>query len=281
MPDRAQSAIRNPNFEMERLVAILAALRAPGGCPWDREQTHESLRGALLEEAHEVIAAIDARDLANLREELGDLLLHVVFHAQIAAERGAFKFEDVVAEACAKMIRRHPHVFGSEEQQLDGTGAVLTQWEEIKRREKDGIDGGTDSALDGLPKSLPTLIRAQKAQAKAARVGFDWPGDGVAPLLDKLREETAELEGALAEGEPAAIEDELGDLFFTLINLSRRLAVDAELAAGRATDKFIGRFRAAEALLVSRGLTPKEATLEEWDEAWEAAKRARAAGNRP
>ena len=281
MPDRAQSAIRNPNFEMERLVAILAALRAPGGCPWDREQTHESLRGALLEEAHEVIAAIDARDLANLREELGDLLLHVVFHAQIAAERGAFKFEDVVAEACAKMIRRHPHVFGSEEQQLDGTGAVLTQWEEIKRREKGGIDGGIDSALDGLPKSLPTLIRAQKAQAKAARVGFDWPGDGVAPLLDKLREETAELEGALAEGEPAAIEDELGDLFFTLINLSRRLAVDAELAAGRATDKFIGRFRAAEALLVSRGLTPKEATLEEWDEAWEAAKRARAAGNRP
>ena len=281
MPAPAQSAIRNPKSEMDRLVAILATLRAPGGCPWDREQTHESLRGALLEEAHEVIAAIDARDLANLREELGDLLLHVVFHAQIAAERGAFKFEDVVAEACAKMIRRHPHVFGSEEQQLDGTGAVLTQWEEIKRREKGGIDGGIDSALDGLPKSLPTLIRAQKAQAKAARVGFDWPGDGVAPLLDKLREETAELEGALAEGEPAAIEDELGDLFFTLINLSRRLAVDAELAAGRATDKFIGRFRAAEALLVSRGLTPKEATLEEWDEAWEAAKRARAAGNRP
>ena len=281
MPAPAQSAIRNPKSEMDRLVDILATLRAPGGCPWDREQTHESLRGALLEEAHEVIAAIDARDLANLREELGDLLLHVVFHAQIAAERGAFKFEDVVAEACAKMIRRHPHVFGSEEQQLDGTGAVLTQWEEIKRREKGGIDGGIDSALDGLPKSLPTLIRAQKAQAKAARVGFDWPGDGVAPLLDKLREETAELEGALAEGEPAAIEDELGDLFFTLINLSRRLAVDAELAAGRATDKFIGRFRAAEALLVSRGLTPKEATLEEWDEAWEAAKRARAAGNRP
>src|SRR5450631_1547417 len=161
MPDPSQSA-------MEQLVAILATLRAPGGCPWDREQTHESLRGALLEEAHEVIAAIDARDVANQREELGDLLLHVVFHAQIATERGDFKFEDVVAEACAKMIRRHPHVFGSEEQRLAGTGAVLTQWEEIKRREKGGGDDGSNSAMHGLPTSLPTLIRAQKAQAKAA-----------------------------------------------------------------------------------------------------------------
>ncbi len=274
-----QSEIRNPKTAIDQLVAILATLRAPGGCPWDREQTHESLRGALLEEAHEVIAAIDARDLANLREELGDLLLHVVFHAQIATERGEFKFEDVAAEACEKMIRRHPHVFGTEEQRLAGTGAVLTQWEEIKRREKGG-EGGDDSAMHGLPTSLPTLIRAQKAQAKAARVGFDWPGDAVAPLLDKMREETAELEGALAEGEPAAIEDELGDLFFTLINLTRRLGVDAELAAGRATDKFIGRFRTAEALLISRGLATKEATLAEWDEAWEAAKRAAMTGNR-
>lgn len=265
---------------MARLVAILATLRAPGGCPWDREQTHESLRGALLEEAHEVIAAIDARDVANLREELGDLLLHVVFHAQIATERGDFKFDDVAAEACEKMIRRHPHVFGPAEQRLAGTGAVLTQWEEIKRREKGGGDGGDNSAMHGLPTSLPTLIRAQKAQAKAARVGFDWPGDAVAPLLDKMREETAELEGALVEGEPAAIEDELGDLFFTLINLSRRLGVDAELAAGRATDKFIGRFRTAEALLISRGLAPKEVSLAEWDEAWEAAKRAAMTGSR-
>ena len=267
--------------DLHRLRELMRRLRAPqGGCPWDREQTHESLRGALLEEAHEVIAAIDARDTANLCEELGDLLLHVVFHAQIAAERGEFKFADVAAEACEKMIRRHPHVFGSEEQRLAGTGAVLTQWEEIKRQEKGGGDGGADSAMHGLPTSLPTLIRAQKAQVKAARVGFDWPGDGVAPLLEKLREETAELEGALAEGEPAAIEDELGDLFFTLINLSRRLGVDAELAAGRATEKFIGRFRKAEALLCSRGLAPKDASLAEWDEAWEASKRAGAAGDR-
>ena len=280
MSDRAQSAIRNPQSAMDELVAILASLRAPAGCPWDREQTHESLRGALLEEAHEVIAAIDARDMGNLREELGDLLLHVVFHAQIAAERGDFKFADVAAEACEKMIRRHPHVFGSEEQRLAGTDAVLTQWEEIKRREKGWADGETDSAMHGLPTSLPTLIRAQKAQVKAAREGFDWPGDGVAPLLDKLREETAELQGALDEDEPAAIEDELGDLFFTLINLSRRLGFDAELAAGRATEKFIQRFRTAEALLGSRGLAPKDASLAEWDEAWEAAKRAGAPGDR-
>ncbi|OAI42866.1 hypothetical protein AYO41_03375 [Verrucomicrobia bacterium SCGC AG-212-E04] len=274
MSETSPSAIRNPQSEMERLVEILAALRAPDGCPWDREQTHESLRGALLEEAHEVVAAIDARDMANLREELGDLLLHVVFHAQLAAERAEFKFDDVASAACEKMIRRHPHVFGPEEQRLAGSGAVLTQWEEIKQREKGGDSSMSESALQDLPASLPTLIRAQKAQTKAARVGFDWPGDGVAQLLDKLREETAELEGALVEAEPAAIEDELGDLFFTLINLSRRLGVDAELAAGRATEKFIRRFRAAEALLGTRGLAAKEATLDEWDDAWEAAKRA-------
>ena len=259
---------------MDRLVAILATLRSPDGCPWDREQTHESLRGSLLEEAHEVIAAIDARDMANLREELGDLLLHVVFHAQMATERRDFAFEEVAAAACEKMIRRHPHVFGPEDQRVAGTAAVLAHWEEIKRREKGPEKGEPDSALHGLPASLPTLIRAQKAQTKAARVGFDWPGDAIAPLLDKLREETRELETALAGGARLAIEDELGDMFFTLINLARRLGVDAELAAGRATDKFIRRFRAAEALLAARSVTPAAASPEIWDECWETAKRA-------
>lgn len=259
---------------VRRLVEILAVLRAPGGCPWDREQTHASLRGSLLEEAHEVIAAIDARDMANLREELGDLLLHVVFHAQMAAERKDFTFEEVAATACEKMIRRHPHVFGSEAQRVSGTGAVLAQWEEIKRREKEPGKNEPDSALHGLPASLPTLIRAQKAQTKAARVGFDWPGDAVAPLLEKLREETSELESALAEGAQPAIEDELGDMFFTLINLARRLGVDSELAAGRATEKFIRRFRAAEALLAGRGVSTAAASPEIWDECWESAKRA-------
>jgi MazG family protein len=260
---------------IRRLVEILATLRAPDGCPWDREQTHESLRGALLEEAHEVIAAIDARDMPNLREELGDLLLHVAFHAQMAGERGDFNFDDVAAEACAKMIRRHPHVFASDNPRVDSSGAVLAQWEEIKRREK-GAGAAGESALHGLAASLPTLIRAQKAQAQAARVGFDWPGDGIAQLHEKLREETGELEEAMAAGPLGAIEDEVGDLFFTLVNLARRLGVDSELAAARATDKFIRRFRAAEAMLAGRGVAPAEASLEIWDECWESAKRAEA-----
>ncbi len=265
---------------LRRLVEILATLRAPGGCPWDREQTHESLRASLLEEAHEVIAAIDARDTPNLREELGDLLLHVVFHAQMAGERGDFNFDDVAAEACAKMIRRHPHVFGPADQRLTESGAVLAQWDELKRREKGSAVGGS-SALHDLPASLPTLIRAQKAQAQAARVGFDWPGDGLAPLLEKLREETVELEEAMAAGEHRAIEDEVGDLFFTLVNLARRLGVDSELAAARASEKFIRRFRAAETMLVGRGLTPAEASLKDWDDCWESAKRAEASKSKP
>jgi tetrapyrrole methylase family protein / MazG family protein len=265
---------------VRRLVEILATLRAPDGCPWDREQTHESLRAALLEEAHEVIAAIDARDVPNLREELGDLLLHVVFHAQMAGERGDFNFDDVAAEACAKMIRRHPHIFGRDEQRIDGTSAVLAQWETIKRREK-GADTGSESALQNLPASLPTLIRAQKAQAQAARVGFDWPGDGIAQLLEKLSEETGELKEAVAAGRRGAIEDELGDLFFTLVNLARRLGVDSELAAARATDKFIRRFRAAEAMLAERGVEAANASLEIWDECWETAKRSEMEKSKP
>ncbi len=265
---------------IRRLVEILATLRAPDGCPWDREQTHESLRGALLEEAHEVIAAIDARDMPNLREELGDLLLHVVFHAQLAGERGDFNFDDVAAEACAKMIRRHPHVFDPAGRRVEGAGAVVAQWEAIKRQEKAAEEGG-ESALRGLPASLPTLIRAQKAQAQAARVGFDWPGDGIAELLEKLREETSELTEAVAAGAPGAIEDEVGDLFFTLVNLARRLGVDSELAAARATDKFIRRFRAAEVRLSEMGVAPADATLEIWDQCWESAKRAESEKSKP
>ena len=262
----------NPD-PLRRLVEILATLRAPGGCPWDREQTHESLRASLLEEAHEVIAAIDARNIPNLREELGDLLLHVVFHAQMARERGEFDFDAVAAAACAKMIRRHPHVFDPDGQPLADARAVVAQWDELKRQEKSGAIADT-SALGELPASLPTLLRAQKAQARAARVGFDWPGNGIAQLLEKLREETGELEAAVKADAHSEIEDELGDLFFTLVNLARRLGVDSELAAVRATDKFIRRFQAAEAILLERGVAPAEASLEVWDECWEAAKRA-------
>ncbi len=258
---------------IDQLVDIVATLRAPGGCPWDREQTHSSLRGSLLEETHEVIAAIESGDRENLREELGDLLLHVVFHSQIERELGTFTFEDVAAGECDKMIRRHPHVFGPDAGELGDSGAVLTQWEELKKREK-GNGPANASVLDNLPPSLPTIMRAQKAQDKAARLGFDWPVDDMRPVLAKLREEIAELEEALAEGVPAAIEDELGDLFFSVVNVARRLRVDGELAAHRATEKFIARFRATEIAIRAAKGEPKSATPEEWDTAWEAAKAA-------
>lgn len=237
---RSTSAPRLPCAALETtadpaadLVRLVARLRAPDGCPWDREQTHQSLRGALLEEAHEVVAAIESGDRANLREELGDLLLHVVFHAQLAAERGEWAFADVAAGVVEKMIRRHPHVFGPDAGSLGDSGAVLVQWDEIKRREKGAAPAAAASVLDGLPRALPTLMRAQKAQAKAARVGFDWPGKDPAPVLDKLREEGDELAEALASGDADRVEDELGDLFFTAVNLARRAGHDAEISTLR------------------------------------------------
>lgn len=250
----------------------MAALRAPNGCPWDREQTHASLRGALLEEAYEVIEAIDTGDLASLRDELGDLLLHVIFHAQIEIEQGGFNLDDVAETSCEKMIRRHPHVFGENAGRLGTSGAVLTQWEEIKRQEKGG-GSAQASVLDGLPKSLPVLLRAQKSQTKAARVGCDWPGTDIAPVLAKLREEMAEVEEALAAGEVRQIEEEIGDLLFSAVNVARRAGVDASVALNAATEKFSRRFRQAESALREGGREPGKATPEEWDAEWEKAKK--------
>lgn len=264
---------------VQRLVDIVATLRAPGGCPWDREQTHVSLRGALLEEAHEVIEAIDAGDLPSLRDELGDLLLHVIFHAQIEREQGGFTLDDVASLSCEKMIRRHPHVFGEKAGQMSDSGAVLTQWEEIKRREKGA--GENASVLDGLSKALPELLRAQKAQSKAARVGCDWPGTDLAPVLAKLREEIQELEEALAAGEARHIEEEAGDLLFSAVNVVRRAGIDATVALHGATEKFSRRFRAAESALRATGRPPAQATPEEWDAEWERAKRAQKAAATP
>ncbi len=257
------------------LVRLVARLRAPDGCPWDREQTHESLRSSLLEETHEAVAAIEAGDHDNLREELGDLLFLVVFHAQLAAERGEWSLADVATGVIEKMVHRHPHVFGPDAGRIRDSGAALAQWDEIKRREKPAASA---SALDGLSRALPTLMHAQKAQAKAARVGFDWPGRDPAPVLDKLREESAELAEALASGDPGRVEDELGDLFFTAVNLARRAGHDAEVCARRATEKFIARFRHAEAALGDRSPDGEPASLDEWDAAWEAAKAAGQAG---
>ncbi len=263
----------DPNLPgIDQLTDIVAKLRGPGGCPWDREQTHASLRSALLEEAHEVVAAIDNRDDANLREELGDLLLQSVFHAQLAAEEGRFTFNDVAREIATKLVRRHPHVFAADH--CADSAAVLQRWEEIKRAEK---GDAAASALDGLPGGLPALLHAQKTQKKAARVGFDWPD--VEPVFAKLHEEISELRAALTA--PAtdllspisAIEDELGDLLFTVVNLARKLHLDAETALHRSTRKFSARFRAVEQLASARGITLEKLTLAELDQLWDEVKR--------
>lgn len=254
-----------------RLREIVARLRAPDGCPWDREQTHASLRTALVEETYEVLAAIEARDDANLREELGDLLLHVVLHSQIAGERGAFDFDAVASEVAAKMIRRHPHVFADD--RAHDSAAVLKRWDEIKRQEK-GADAD-ESVLAGLPAGLPALMRAQKAQGKAAKVGFDWPT--VAEVQAKIREEIAEVEAETVHGpghNADAVADELGDLLFATVNLVRWHKLDAEMTLNRATDKFVRRFQGIEDALRARGQRWEDATFEELDALWEQVKKA-------
>jgi MazG family protein len=242
---------------LERLRAIVAALRAPGGCPWDREQTHASLRAGLLEEACEVVAAIDAGDDANLREELGDLLLHVVFHSDIARTEARWDLDAVARELCEKLIRRHPHVFGGE--QCTDSGEVLRQWDAIKRAEK-----GTapDSVLDGIPATFSALMRAEKLQKKAAKVGFDWPD--AAPVFAKVREELAEV----ADAPPEKREEEIGDLLFAVVNLARKLGLEAETALGLATRKFEARFRAVEQLARARGIVMERTSLSELDALW-------------
>jgi tetrapyrrole methylase family protein/MazG family protein/ATP diphosphatase len=256
------------------LVAIMARLRAPGGCPWDREQSYESLRSYVIEEAYEVVDAIDGQDHRELAEELGDLLLQVVFLAQLGAEDGRFAIDDVVQAICDKLIRRHPHVFG--DASADDPEEVLRNWERIKAAEraaKAAGNGEDPSArvekgrFDGIPKSLPSLMRAFQVSDRVVRVGFDWPDlDGV---LDKVHEELRELE---AESDPHRRELEFGDLLFTLVNAGRHLGLDSEQALRRANDKFVGRFdrlerRAREEGVALDGLTPAE-----WEERWQAAK---------
>ncbi|HEY5792795.1 MAG TPA: nucleoside triphosphate pyrophosphohydrolase [Chthoniobacterales bacterium] len=249
-----------------RLTEIVRTLRSPEGCPWDREQTHESLRGALLEECYEAIEAINNADDANLREELGDLLLLVVMHAQMGAERGAFAFEEIAAAVAEKMIRRHPHVFG--DQTAADSAAVLKQWEQIKRREK----GENASVLAGVARALPALMRAQNVQKKAARVGFDW-GSAI-EVLDKLEEEIRELREAMASGQPAAIGEEAGDLLFSAVNLARKLGLESETVLNESTDKFVRRFQALEQTVAAAGKRVEDVSLEELEAHWQRAKRA-------
>jgi ATP diphosphatase len=264
LPKTAEDALDARFAPIDQLLRIMARLRAADGCPWDQEQSHATLRSSVIEEAYEVVAAINAEDDANLREELGDLLLQVVFHAQIAQDEGRFRFEDVARAIVEKLVRRHPHVFGSEN--AADSAEVLARWDEIKRAEK-----GTkapESALDGLTEGLPALMRAEKIQKRAAKVGFDW--DTVPPVLAKVREELAEVEGAL--GDPQKVEEELGDLLFAVVNLTRKLKVDGEVALQRATDKFGRRFRAVEVLAKAQGADLGKMSLEELDGLWEAVK---------
>lgn len=243
------------------LIEIVARLRAPDGCPWDREQTHASLRGSLIEEAHEVVEAIEENDDAHLREELGDLLLQVVMHSQFAAETGRFTFHDVAAGLSEKLVRRHPHVFG--DTAASDTEAVLKRWEEIKRAEK----GNTQvSALDNVSAALPSLMHAEKIGKRAARVGFDW--EHASEVIAKIREEVAEVEEALASKKADHIEEEIGDLLFAVTNLARKAKVEPEVALRRATRKFIDRFQKLEAILRTRGRKPEESSLAELEAIW-------------
>jgi ATP diphosphatase len=263
--------------EIAALIAIMAALRDKNtGCPWDLEQSFASIAPYTIEEAYEVADAIAQGDMGELREELGDLLLQVVFHAQMGSEAGSFDFGDVVEAITGKLIRRHPHVFGvAERAKIDQVNAA---WERIKQeekaRKKAGRGAGSTapaSLLDGVALALPALTRAEKLQSRAARVGFDWTTPG--PILAKLREEIAECEAAMASGNEAAIVDEIGDLLFTVANLARRVGTDPEGALRGANEKFARRFRAMEADAAGAGLQMKAMSLDELETLWVAAKR--------
>ncbi len=257
--------IRKESYTVEDLVEIVRLLRAPGGCPWDREQTHESLRRNFLEESYEVVDAIDEGSAEHLQEELGDVLLQIVFHTCLEEERARFVLADVADGVCKKLIYRHPHVFG--DATVSGTGEVLANWEELKRKEK-GQESHTD-ALDAVARSLPALWRAEKIQKKAKKAGFDWPD--ITGAMDKLSEELAELQAAVSQG--SNMEEELGDLLFSAVNVSRFLHADPEKALGNACDKFISRFRRVEALASAQDKNMEDMNLTELDKLWEQAKK--------
>jgi MazG family protein len=251
---------------IDRLRAIMHRLRAPGGCPWDAEQTHESLVPNLIEEAYETVDAIHSGDMGHLREELGDLLLQVVFHAEIAAEGGHFTFDDVARDISEKLVRRHPHVFS--DARAATSDSVLRQWDEIKRGEK----GHTaEPYLHGVGRGLPALLRAGKLQKKAAKVGFDWPVE--LGVLAKIREELLELQSAVDAQDMDGVAEELGDLLFSAVNLARFRDLDPEMVMARANAKFETRFGEMERLLAESGLTLQEATPGQMEDAWVQVKR--------
>ena len=308
------SPTADADAQFARLVETMRTLRSPGGCAWDREQTVASLRPFVLEEAYEVVEAMDRDDRAALCEELGDLLLEAVFVAQICAEEGDFTIADAAEAVTAKLVRRHPHVFGDgtagdgtagdgtagDGTAGDGTASapgaaaddagpgaaggpgggtggralspaeVKRQWERIKREERAGAPGGRTTLLDGIPEALPSLLRASRIGARAANVGFDW--EGAEQVVDKADEEIAELRDAIAGGDPGRIEEEIGDLLFTVANAARKLRIDPESALRTANAKFTRRFRNVEQRLEGRGRTLHDASSEELEREWEAVK---------
>ena len=255
------------------MIEVMARLRAPEvGCPWDIEQTFATIAPYTIEEAYEVADAIARGDMASLKDELGDLLLQSVYHARMAEEAGHFKFEDVVAAICAKMIRRHPHVFGDEV--IATVGAQNSRWEEHKaaeRADKKAASGNAASVLDDIPATLPAMKHAEKLQKRAARVGFDWPD--AAQVLDKIDEEIGEIKEAMAANAgPARITDEIGDLLFACVNLARKANIDPGMALRGTSLKFERRFRRIEELLSGQGKTPAQANLDEMETFWRQAK---------
>ena len=255
--------VSKDNLEkFETLVAIIARLRGPGGCPWDREQTHESLREALLEECYEVLEALDERDSQRLAEELGDLLLQIVFHAQIASELDEFQLRDVLRNINRKLLYRHPHVFGSAK--VKDAGEVIASWEALKRREK----GEDTSLLKNVPEKLPALSYGQEIQDRAAHTGFDW--ENIEGVIDKLAEEVRELKQAEDKTEK---EHEFGDLLFTLVNVARWLEIDSESTLREANRRFFKRFSHMEEACRQRGVSLADLSFEEQNELWKEAKK--------
>lgn len=254
------------SYDMQDLIDIMRILREPGGCPWDAEQTHESIKKNLIEETYEVIEAINKNDKDLLCEELGDLLMQVVFHAQMEKEEGTFEFDDITDGICKKLIERHPHVFG--QVSVSSVDDVLTNWDAIKRKTKG--QKTTTQSMNSVPRELPALMRATKLQKKAADVGFDW--SDVSGALDKLEEEIAELRQAIGNNDCENMTEELGDVLFSAVNVSRFIKTDAEEALTAASDKFLARFTKVESLAQERNIDMKASSLEELDRLWDEAK---------
>ncbi len=264
--------MKKRNADIEKLISLVEQLRGENGCPWDKEQTRETLKPMLIEEAYEVLDALDADDPIELKEELGDLLFQVIFHAQIAREKDEFDLADVIDRSHEKMVRRHPHIFGDAD--LKTAGDVLKNWEDIKAAEK-GIQSASladsdRSLLDGIPSKLPALHRAHQMTAKASRVGFDW--SHLEDILLKLKEETSELMDAHAQKNGEDMADEVGDLLFVVVNIARFLGIDSETALNRSNRKFERRFRYLESAIKRQGRQLKDTTLAEMDALWEEAK---------